>query len=258
MRWQNADFPHPQLISIRGEEVILIFDQDEHGRIAVYMFDGSGLNEAQRVRTEFVANAAHELRTPLATILGYAETLYGEQNGLGVDQQVAVEAIFRNSTRLRDIFEDILRLARVEAGADLMLKNGATSYPSCKETLASVADLADSRGVDFVLQCPSDLYFLLNAEATQTMVSNLAKNAVNYTPTGGQVSVTCRIVGEQLCIVVKDNGIGIAPEFHARIFERFFRVDVGRSRSVGGTGAGPRVSKTPLCGCWRETRVNQC
>ena len=94
MRCLNADFPHPQLISIRGEEVILIFDQDEQGRIAVYMFDGSGLNEAQRVRTEFVANAAHELRTPLATILGYAETLYGEQNGLGVDQRVAVEAIF--------------------------------------------------------------------------------------------------------------------------------------------------------------------
>ena len=124
-----------------------------------------------------------------------------------------------------------------------MLKKRSHVLSVMQETLASVADLADSRGVDFVLQCPPDLYFLLNAEATQTMVSNLAKNAVNYTPTGGQVSVTCRIVGEQLCIVVKDNGIGIAPEFHARIFERFFRVDVGRSRSVGGTGLGLALVK---------------
>lgn len=243
VRCVEGDVPHPQFVSILGKEVIIVFDSDSDGQFCVYVFDGTGFNAAQQVRTEFVANAAHELRTPLATILGYAETLQIEQNGLSSEQKLASEAIYRNGKRLRDIFEDILRLARIESGADLLLKRKCHVLSVMQETLASVADLADVRDVEFVLQCPSSLYFLMNAEATQTIVTNLAKNAVNYTHAGGQVSVVCSTAGEQLCIIVSDNGIGIAPEFHERIFERFFRVDVGRSRSVGGTGLGLALVK---------------
>ena len=242
-RCLDGDIPKPQILSIHGEEVILVFDAHLEDQVWVYVFDGTGFNTAQRVRTEFVANAAHELRTPLATILGYAETLQVEQKGLSADQILAMEAIYRNGCRLRDIFEDILRLARIEAGADLMIKQKSHVLSVMQETLASVADLADSRDVEFVLQCPPNLYFLMNAESTRTIVTNLAKNAVNYTHSGGQVTVTCHRVEEHLCVVVADNGIGIAPEYHERIFERFFRVDVGRSRSVGGTGLGLALVK---------------
>jgi signal transduction histidine kinase len=198
---------------------------------------------ANRVRTDFVANVSHELRTPIATILGYAETLLADSENLATDEKLLVEAIFRNSTRLRDLFEDILTLARVETRNEGMPTEEKNLRVLLLDICAATADMAYQRGINFALDCPDDLFWMLNEEAVQTVTRNLALNAVKYTPEGGTVNV--RIFEDKgfLNLIVQDTGMGIAKENHDRIFERFFRVDAGRSRAIGGSGLGLSVVK---------------
>ena len=197
----------------------------------------------QRIRTDFVANASHELRTPIASVLGFAETLLQGEAALDSEQQFLAEAILRNSKRLRDLLEDILLLARIEA-LDVNLPKAPLHMLSVlQEAVAPSADLAVRKSIEFVLTCSDTLEFTANKESIQTIVANLASNATKYTGEHGEVSVSCSVEGGELQIVVKDNGLGIESQFHERIFERFYRVDVGRSRAQGGTGLGLALVK---------------
>ena len=112
-----------------------------------------------------------------------------------------------------------------------------------QESVAPAADAAHSRGISLSLQCPEHLYYETNEEALKTIVSNLLTNATMHSPEGGQIEVVCRQVEQQLWIQVTDDGPGIAPEYHERVFERFFRVDGGRSRAQGGSGMGLAIAK---------------
>jgi two-component system phosphate regulon sensor histidine kinase PhoR len=206
------------------------------GTVAVF-HDVTELRHLENVRRDFVANASHELQTPLTAIRGFAETLVG--NDLSWEEvRAQLDVILRNSERLENLIRDMRELSRVESRrvplqpgeVDVVKLAGALltdMEPRLRERSleVSVADLgavpvwADRRAVDQVL-------------------SNLVDNALKYTDPGGRITVEIESQPESVRVSVTDTGIGIPEEQQARIFERFYRVDKARSRALGGTGLG--------------------
>jgi len=209
----------------------------------VIVHDITRFRRAERARTDFVANVSHELRTPIAAIIGYTETLLTGRDGLHEDTAMMVDVIQRNGDRLRSLFEDLLALHRIESRRRELPLERHRLRPLLTEALQPSRDRALQRGQTLDLRCAADLEALVNEHALQSIVANLAGNASNYTPKGGKIVVTAECADAEVTVEVTDNGIGIAPSAHARIFERFFRVDAGRSREVGGTGLGLAIVK---------------
>jgi two-component system phosphate regulon sensor histidine kinase PhoR len=208
------------------------------------LHDVTELRRLEQLRTEFVANVSHELKTPLSSIAAYTETLLDGAMDDPEHNREFLERIEEQTERLQTLIVELLSLARME-----------TQDPSAElepvDALAIIGDsvdahqaLADSKRVRLELQ--SELHpviVLANAEGIQTIIDNLLDNAINYTSSGGAVTVRCIPEGEWLRIDVADTGIGIAVENQSRVFERFFRVDKARSRELGGTGLGLSIVK---------------
>lgn len=211
--------------------------------VLLIAYDVTRFRRAERARTEFVANVSHELRTPIATIMGYAETLGGDRDRMNEEDAMMADAILRNVRRLRDLFEDLLELSRIESRLGELPRSRERLAPLLELATESAAEFALSREQTLTLTCDEALEASTNPEALGTIVSNLARNATNYTPDGGSIQVTARREGAEVLVEVIDNGIGIDHQHHDRIFERFYRVDVGRSRKVGGTGLGLAIAK---------------
>lgn len=213
------------------------------GGALILIRDITNKREAQRARTDFIANVSHELRTPLAAIMGYTETLVLERARMDDDLGAMMEKVDRNVRRLRDLFEDLLQLHRVEARRRQLPMRSQPLLPILEEAVIGAADRAEQSGLDFGLDCEPGLVAVCNAEALRTMIANLASNAVSYTPEGGTIRVRCQEQGSEVLVSVVDDGIGIDRNHHKRIFERFYRVDAARSRRLGGTGLGLALVK---------------
>ncbi|TVQ92781.1 MAG: PAS domain-containing protein [Deltaproteobacteria bacterium] len=225
-----------------SRDVVLRLVPTGSGELAIVAQDVTRFRSAERARTAFVANVSHELRTPMAAILGYAETLSTDP-ALSDEVLPLVEALTRNSRRLRDTFEGLMNLARVEARSGQLSLEPLRLAPLLAEAMAAPADLAAQKGVAFEVDCPPELTASVNAEAFDVIVGNLAFNAVKYTPEGGEVRVVAAAVEGQVELHFIDTGIGIEAAHQERIFERFFRVDEGRDRSSGGAGLGLAMVK---------------
>jgi two-component system phosphate regulon sensor histidine kinase PhoR len=152
--------------------------------------------------------------------------------------------IDEQAERLHSLILDLLSLARIESGRetiDVRPVSAATAIAQCIEAHATVAESKQ------IVLCgepiDEDLEVLADREEIQTLLGNLVENAINYTPSGGRVTVSCRRDGNWARIDVADTGIGIPRELQVRIFERFYRVDKARSRRVGGTGLGLAIVK---------------
>ncbi|MBC8570669.1 sensor histidine kinase [Zongyangia hominis] len=208
----------------------------------VVLTDVTQSRQMDEMRREFVANASHELKTPITSIKGFAELLAA---GLVRDDRKAHEYLLRirdESQRMTSIIEDILKLSSLEAEeyhpprsqVDLIdVSKEAAEHMAPEAEKAQVAVTVEGENITLTA-CREDIY---------QMISNLMDNAIKYNRPGGYVKVRVHRVGDKAKIVVEDNGIGIAPEHQGRIFERFYRVDKGRSRKVGGTGLGLSIVK---------------
>ena len=216
-----------------------------NGGAVIVIHDITDLVKLERVRRDFVSNVSHELRTPLTSIKGYVETL---EDGAIDDRAVAVQflgVIHKQADRLLSIIEDLLELARIEQaserhGVDLTDQPLA---PMLARVVASFKAVADAAGVSMNLECADDLFLRVNAELLEVAVSNLVDNALKYMGKGGAIEIKAQAAESSAVISVKDDGIGIAPLHHERIFERFYRVDKSRSREAGGTGLGLSIVK---------------
>jgi two-component system phosphate regulon sensor histidine kinase PhoR len=206
--------------------------------------DVTELQRAIEVRRDFVANASHELKTPVSAIKGAAETL---QNGALLDREAArrfVDNIRRNAERLAHLTEDLLSLSRLEAHA-LPLQREPV------DLAAVIHDLCTTLRQSFVaahleLRChvPEGLpAWHGNRRALEQVLTNLMDNARSYTPAGGEVNVGVTVTANVFAIHVRDTGIGIEAHHLPRLFERFYRVDAARSRAAGGTGLGLSLVK---------------
>ena len=218
------------------------------GRAVVILHDFTDLQRLERVRTDFVANVTHEMRSPLASILGYAETVAEDEN-LPAEDLDHVARIVRNARRLDDIIGDLTELSRLEHAT------APEAQPTDVRALVEAAvdaarDRAEEKGIAVGVELGAlPVQLMVDPGLLHQALSNLIDNAVKYTPEGGRVDVAGSMTRdsttnrEMLELAVADTGQGIPPEHLARIFERFYRVDTARSRALGGTGLGLAIVK---------------
>lgn len=215
---------------------------EDGGAIAVIV-DITSARRAERARSDFVANVSHELRTPITSIVGYAETLLADPQSLDPLLVEMLEPIHRNATRLSRIFEDLLQLSRIEARQEDLPLDSCPLRELIDEVVDGLRPAAQARQITVSVEDPQELSARVHREAFHHMLGNLVDNAIKYTPEGGRVRILTHREGQEVRVDVDDNGPGIDPVHHARIFERFYRVDPGRSRAAGGTGLGLAIVK---------------
>jgi two-component system phosphate regulon sensor histidine kinase PhoR len=214
---------------------------------AVFVFhDVTELRRLERMRQDFVANASHELKTPLASIKAYTETLLDwALNDESVNSRF-LERIDEQVDRLNQLILDLLSLARIESGWEAFDHGPLYLIPMLELCVAAQRGRADAKNLNLTFD-PGGLgpetLVLADEEAVRQIVDNLIDNAIKYTPESGSVSVSCLCDHDVICIEVADTGIGIPRDDLPRIFERFYRVDKARSRELGGTGLGLAIVK---------------
>jgi two-component system phosphate regulon sensor histidine kinase PhoR len=219
------------------------------------------VTEAQRVeamRREFIANISHELKTPLAAIKGYAETVEDAMRDDSVTAFQFLSQITTQCVRLETLVADMMQLARAQSGKKHFLI-GAVSVADCiQEALLTNQPIAEQKGVELLSTNPEehrDKIAFADFDATVTIVNNLVSNAVRYTESGGTVVVELRNIDRFVQMIVRDNGVGIAPSDQERIFERFYRVEKSRETIDGGTGIGLALVKNLVVTMGGEVRV---
>ena len=208
--------------------------------------DVSKQHKADEMRRDFVANASHELRTPLTVITGYLDALI-EDHTLSHDLRAPVEEMYRQANRMRRLVEELLRLSQLESEG-LAPESGKVNLLAVMKTARQEARATEG--------CPDSIEVFMNSEVSllgdeadiQSVVSNLVSNAVRYTPTAGQITVSWDTDDSGGHLTVADTGVGIAQEHIPRLTERFYRVENGRERmgGEGGTGLGLAIVKHAL------------
>lgn len=217
--------------------------------IVVVIFDITEFKNLERIKADFVANVSHELRTPLTSIKGYIETLLDRSYDTDEEKKKFLEIVEENTDRLIAIASDLLVLSELESGeADRRDSRKGYEEINIRETIirsvGSLDSLFSKKGVNLSLEIEDGMpAYRANRFLVERMLINLVENSAKYTPENGSVSVRAATLNGTLRIEVEDNGIGIPPEHHERIFERFYRVDKNRSREIGGTGLGLSIVK---------------
>lgn len=230
-----------QYLRITG--TVLNREKEQSRSVLLIIEDITDVKKLENMRSDFVSNVTHELKTPLTSIRGFVDTL---KQGAIKDEQYArkfLDIIDIEAERLYTLIQDILLLSEIESGSDYNIQdcdvNGIID-----ETLNLLQPKIEQKPeVDVIFQPePYIRPFPCNPDRMKQLFINLIDNAVKNTEKGS-VTVTCRVHNDHLMISVKDTGIGIPKEHLSRIFERFYRVDKGRSRKMGGTGLGLSIVK---------------
>ncbi len=235
-------------IEARSESVLSVngsrLPGDPCPGVVLVMHDITELRRLERLRQEFVANVSHELKTPLSAILAYAETLHRGALDDPENREHFVYQIEEQAGRLSDLIQDMLQLARIEAGQALHEIVQVNLWPVVENCIASHWGRATIRKIQLVANATDPRVAVSGTrEALRQILDNLVDNAIKYTQDGGRVEIDCEREGAFVVIQVKDDGIGIPHEHQERIFERFYRVDRARSREMGGTGLGLSIVK---------------
>jgi two-component system sensor histidine kinase BaeS len=215
---------------------------DELGRLAVSFNQmASQLEQTEATRRELIGNVAHELRTPLANIKGWTEGLI---DGVLPAETSTFQQIYREADRLQRLVYDLQELSQVEAGAFELDRRVMPVSTLVEATVARLGHQFEDKGVALQSDVPADLPPVrADEDRIGQVLLNLVGNALQYTPTGGQVRITAHRQGAEIQISVIDTGIGIPTEHLSLLFTRFYRVDKSRSRVGGGSGIGLTIAK---------------
>ena len=220
--------------------------RDDAGCILV-LEDVTDLRRLETIRRDFVANVSHELRTPVSVIRANAETLLGGAKDDPAFAGRLIDGLHRNAERLARIIADLLDLSRLEAGHYRIERTPVDVLATAQQAVAALERNAAAKQVNVRLDVAAGVSVIADGKALDQILVNLIDNAIKYTSQAGNVVVEARALGSdargRVRITVADDGPGIAAHHRERIFERFYRVDPGRSRDVGGTGLGLSIVK---------------
>ena len=237
-------------LNIRNPSLLKVESEDELGSLAKSVIrlsstlkkDSIELDYLSNVRTQFIANVSHELKTPIFAIKGFVETLI---NGAISDNGVNIKflkKISNQSNRLENLFSDLITISKIES-KELSLSPEKFKLNDIMVWLdETFSEEAKKKGIDLLIPSLGKLEVFGDKGLLQSVFENLVKNAINHTQKG-KVTITIKKYNENIKVKIIDNGIGISQKHHNRIFERFFRVDEARSRDLGGTGLGLSIVK---------------
>ena len=230
-------------LDLDGQTVLLTGRSLPQDGALLVLHDVTELRMLETVRRDFVANVSHELKTPLTSISGYAETLVGDQTDPETTRRF-LNVILTNARRMQRLVDGLLDLSRIESGGWHPLPETLEAGPVARETWALFAERAAQRGVRFVTSIAADATQLhADPDAIRQVLTNLCDNALRYTPEGGTITLRSAAEDGGVTIAVRDTGSGIPTDHLSRIFERFYRADAARSRDEGGTGLGLAIVK---------------
>ncbi len=210
-----------------------------YGAIGVF-HDLSELRRMDQVRIDFVANVSHELRTPLTAIKGYAQTLKDDLPDSDPSRKF-LETIERNTDRLIALVHDLLNLSSLESGAEIEREEIPLDELTSR-VLGQLETLRASKRHEITVKIGVPILWA-DPKRVEQVIFNLVENSIKYVPPGGKIDVAWALAEGTVQLRVADNGPGILPEHHSRVFERFYRVDSSRSRDQGGTGLGLAIVK---------------
>ena len=245
----NVEFEHRGLQNrVLDVLVVPLPDHVDYGHRALGVFrDVTERRELDRMLMDFIANASHELRTPTTAILGYAETLAETPPSDPETLHRFHQTVYRHAQRLSSLLGQLLDLTRLDANTYRMNLEAIDLRTVLQTAVEQQQEMARDAGLSVHLSAPAHLPAVwADRGAIEIVVGNLLQNAIKYTPpAGGRVEVRARVDGTaRVRISVIDSGIGISAEDQRRVFERFYRVDRGRSRQMGGVGLGLSLVKT--------------
>jgi len=213
------------------------------GQIMV-LSDITSLKRLLRMRTEFVANVSHELKTPLTAILGYVETLVTGAIDDKKNRVQFLEKISDQAQRLHALITDVLELSRIESGGFVTSLEPVDLLATARQVVETLKAKWEAKGLTLTVEVPSGTWVTGHKQGLFHVLENLLDNAVKYSPSKGEVRLAAQTREDgKVEVLVRDEGPGIPKAFQARVFERFFRVDPSRSREMGGTGLGLAIVK---------------
>jgi two-component system, OmpR family, phosphate regulon sensor histidine kinase PhoR len=228
------------------------------GGVVVILQDISDVERVEKTRRDFIANVSHELRTPLTSIQGYVETLQDQD---GNRENHYLEVIQKNAVRMSRLTEDLLTLARVESGEYKLNLQALPAADLLAEAEENLREMVERRGMRLRTEPCRSREVYADRAAIHQVFTNLIENAAKYSQPGAEISLGCEEKDCEVSFFVRDTGPGIAMEHQPRLFERFYRVDVSRSRESGGTGLGLAIVKHIVLNhrgrVWLESAVNK-
>jgi signal transduction histidine kinase len=227
-------------LELGGRTVVISARPLEGGGTLLVLRDVTDLRRLETIRRDFVANVSHELKTPLTAIAGYAETLAAEAS----DAQTVrfAQTIVENARRMQRLVDDLLDLSKIESGGWQPEPRSVGVETAARDAWGPFTERATSHGIQ--LETATNATTINgDPDALRQIFTNLFDNALRHTPRGGRIRVATARSGGDTVVRVSDTGSGIAAEHLPRIFERFYRVDPGRSRQEGGTGLGLAIVK---------------
>lgn len=217
------------------------------------MHDVTKLRKLETIRRDFVANVSHELRTPVSVIMLNSETLLADDDLVGSSPHARrfLEALYRNAERLSRLISDLLDISKLEAGRFRLALEPVSVFGAALRVLDMLEEKAERKSQELELDVDLELLVFADAKALDQMLFNLIDNAIKYAPEGGQILVRAErsdisragLERPFIRIEIVDDGPGLDAKHRPRIFERFYRIDDGRSRDVGGTGLGLAIVK---------------
>jgi len=218
-------------------------EEDKKGLLAVF-FDVTELRKLERARTDFVANVSHELKTPLASIKGFTETLLEGAVEDKENNKKFLHIIQENANRLERLINDILELSKMESSRLEPAKDTFNMREAVSKAVEMLKPVSEKKHIKIEIKIPENFPGVYaNVDMLEQVLINLLDNAVKFNKEGGSVTVEAEEKQKEIIISVKDTGPGIPEADQPRIFERFYRVDKGRSREFGGTGLGLAIVK---------------
>ncbi|WP_367664740.1 two-component system histidine kinase PnpS [Clostridium sp.] len=229
----------PEEKDLRIKTADIINHRELIGTVAVVQ-DVTDIKRLENMRSEFVANVSHELKTPLTSIKGFAETLKYVDDEETKERFLGI--INDEAERLTRLIEDILVLSNIEQNRENVIENIDVDE-TLKDIYYLIKNTADKKSIELIFDLHSNINLNGNRDKFKQMMINVIDNGIKYSEEGGCVRVISKVVENNCIITIKDNGVGIDKEHIPRLFERFYRVDKARSRAKGGTGLGLAIVK---------------
>ena len=237
-------------VEVNGRHLLVSSRALDPGGAVTTLLDISEIRRLEQVRRDFVANASHELKTPLTSIRGYAETLLDDD----LPEKLTLEflaSIRKNTLRLEHLVEDLLDLSKLESGGWTGRRESVDTKEVAEEAWQVVRGIEDKDGITFDIL--GDFSVIGDREGLFHVFRNLLENSIRHTDSGGSINVSMALTQDSMVeVVISDDGEGIPAESLPRIFERFYRADSARARDFGGTGLGLAIVRHLVSGMGGE------